>query len=361
MNRTSAAPATENLNVAGIEPMPSPHQLKSRLPLGSDAAQTVLEARRALRRILDREDERLFVIAGPCSVHDPHAALEYARRLRDLALRVHERICVVMRVYFEKPRTVSGWKGFINDPRMDDSFHIEEGIGRARQFLIDLARMGVPAATEALDPISPQYLGDLVAWYAIGARTSESQTHREMASALSAPVGFKNGTDGDIMVAVNGIRSARLPHSFLGIDPQGLTAVVRSRGNRYGHVVLRGGATPNYDSAHVALCEQALDGAGLPKNIVIDCSHGNSFRKPELQPLVFRDCIHQIAEGKRSIVGLMLESNLVAGSQPIPEDLSKLVYGCSVTDPCIGWETTEEIVLEAAALAAAPRRGRPWN
>ena len=341
--------ATEDLNVAGFDCMPSPRQLKDRLPLDDAAEQTVLEARRTVCRILDREDERLFVIVGPCSIHDPRAGLEYAQRLKELAARVSKRLYVIMRVYFEKPRTVNGWKGFINDPRMDDSFHIEEGIGRAREFLLDLARMGMPTATEALDPISPQYLGDLVAWYAIGARTSESQTHREMASALSAPVGFKNGTQGDIAVAINGIRSARTPHSFLGIDPDGATAVVRSRGNRYGHVVLRGGQTPNYDSAQVALCEQALAAAGVNANIVIDCSHANSFKKPELQPLVFHDCIHQMIEGNRSIIGLMLESNLVAGNQSIPEDLSKLVYGCSVTDSCIGWEATEKTLLEAVA------------
>ena len=347
-NTIANLPATEDLNVAAFECMPSPRQLKDRLPLDAAAAQNVLDARRAVSRILDRQDERLFVIVGPCSIHDPRAALDYAHRLLELAERVREHLYLIMRVYFEKPRTVSGWKGFINDPRMDDSFHIEEGIGRARELLLDLARLGMPAGTEALDPISPQYLGDLIAWYAIGARTSESQTHREMASALSAPVGFKNGTDGGIAVAINGIRSARTPHSFLGIDPDGATAVVRSRGNRYGHVVLRGGETPNYDSAQVALCEQALAEANLAANIVIDCSHANSLKKAELQPLVFHDCIHQVIEGNRSIIGLMLESNLVAGKQPIPEDLSQLVYGCSVTDPCIGWEATEKALLDAS-------------
>ena len=357
MSQRARTPATENLNVATIESMPSPRQLKVRLPLDAAAAQTVLDARQTVCRILDRKDERLFVIVGPCSVHDPDAALEYARRLRRLAGRVRDRLYLVMRVYFEKPRTVTGWKGFINDPRMDDSFHIEEGIERARKFLLDLARLGVPAGTEALDPITPQYIGDLVTWYAIGARTSESQTHREMASALSAPVGFKNGTDGDISVAINGIRSAQQPHSFLGIDAKGMTAIVRSRGNRYGHVVLRGGQTPNYDSAQVALCEEALATAGLRSNVVIDCSHANSHKKPELQPLVFHDCIHQIIEGNRSIVGLMLESNLVAGNQPIPADLSKLIFGCSVTDACIGWEATEKTLLDAASALDAARVG----
>jgi 3-deoxy-7-phosphoheptulonate synthase len=360
MTQRSTAPVTENTNVARIEPIPSPQQLKMRLPLGAATAQSVLDGRRTIGRILERQDERLFVIVGPCSVHDPRAALEYARRLRQLAARVRDSLYLVMRVYFEKPRTVTGWKGFINDPRMDDSFRIAEGIERARKFLLELARMGIPAGTEALDPITPQYIGDLVAWYAIGARTSESQTHREMASALSAPVGFKNGTDGDISVAINGIRSAQQPHTFLGIDTNGVTSIVRSRGNQYGHVVLRGGAAPNYDSAHVNLCEKALAKAGLPANIVVDCSHANSFKKHELQPLVFRDCIHQVIEGNRSIVGLMLESNLVAGNQPIPEDLSKLVYGRSVTDACIGWDTTEKILLESAnALSERKSRAKP--
>src|ERR1035437_209599 len=342
-------PSTENLNVVSFEAMPSPRELHERVPLADRGAQFVAAARATLCRVLDRADPRLLVIVGPCSIHDPAAGLDYAQRLRELAAEVQDSFYLVMRVYFEKPRTVTGWKGFINDPHMDDSCEMEEGMERARRFLSDLAVLGVPAATEALDPISPQYLGDLIAWYAIGARTSESQTHREMASALSAPVGFKNGTQGDVAVAINGIRSARTPHSFLGIDPDGATAVVRSRGNRYGHVVLRGGQAPNYDSAQVALCEQALAAAGLTANIVIDCSHANSFKKPELQPLVFHDCIHQVIEGNRSIIGLMIESNLVAGNQSIPEGLSQLVYGCSVTDPCIGWEATEKTLLDAVA------------
>jgi 3-deoxy-7-phosphoheptulonate synthase len=258
----------------------------------------------------------------------------------------------------EKPRTVTGWKGFINDPHMDDSCEMEEGMERARRFLCDLAALGVPAGTEALDPASPQYLGDLIAWYAIGARTSESQTHREMASGLSAPVGFKNATDGNITVAINAIRSAREPHSFLGITPDGTPAIVHTRGNRYGHIVLRGGQNPNYDTAQVTLTEQELAQTGLSPNVVIDCAHANSLKKPELQPLVFRDCIHQIIEGNSSIVGLMLESNLVAGNQPIPEDKSRLIYGCSVTDPCIGWETTAKLIRESAAAVAPALRSR---
>jgi 3-deoxy-7-phosphoheptulonate synthase len=338
---------TENLNVDGLDDMPSPRSLKARVPLSDTAARTVAAGRATLFRIIEREDKRLFIVVGPCSIHDPVAGIDYARRLHALAREVDDTFVLIMRVYFEKPRTVSGWKGFINDPRMDDSFHIEEGMERARAFLCDVAELGLPAATEALDPIAPQYLGDLISWYAIGARTSESQTHREMASGLSAPVGFKNGTDGDIDVAINAIRSSRLPHSFLGINQDGGSAIVRTRGNRHGHIVLRGGHSPNYDTAHVALTEAALTKAGVDAGVVIDCSHANSFKKPELQPLVFRDCVHQIVEGNRSIVGMMLESNLVAGNQPIPKDLSQLIYGCSVTDACIDWDTTATAIREA--------------
>ena len=351
-------PATENLNVLSFEAMPSPRDLHERVPLADAGAQFIAAARATLCRVLDRSDPRLLVIVGPCSIHDPAAGLEYAQRLRELAAQVQENLYLVMRVYFEKPRTVTGWKGFINDPHMDDSFHIEEGMERARRFLSDLAAMGVPAATEALDPASPQYLGDLIAWYAIGARTSESQTHREMASGLSAPVGFKNATDGNIGVAINAIRSAREPHSFLGITPEGAPAIVRTRGNAYGHIVLRGGESPNYDTAQVALTEQELLQAGLSPNLVIDCAHANSRKKPELQPLVFKDCVHQIIEGNSSIVGLMLESNLVAGNQPIPEDKAKLIYGCSVTDPCIGWDTTAKLIRESAAVLGPVLRAR---
>ncbi|MFH1604741.1 MAG: 3-deoxy-7-phosphoheptulonate synthase [Pseudomonadota bacterium] len=351
-------PITENLNVVSFEPMPSPQELHARVPLIDAAAEFVAAARATLCRILDRSDPRLVLVVGPCSIHDPLAGKDYAERLHALAREVEDTFYLVMRVYFEKPRTVIGWKGYINDPHMDDSFHIEEGMERARRFLVDLANSGMPAATEALDPASPQYLGDLIAWYAIGARTSESQTHREMASGLSAPVGFKNATDGNIGVAINAIRSAREPHSFLGITPDGTQAIVRTRGNRYGHIVLRGGQSPNYDTAQVALTEQELVQAGLSPNVVIDCAHANSMKKPELQPLVFRDCIHQIIEGNKSIVGMMLESNIVAGNQPIPADKTKLIYGCSVTDPCIGWETTAKLIRESALAVAPALRAR---
>ncbi|MGE5468856.1 MAG: 3-deoxy-7-phosphoheptulonate synthase [Ignavibacteria bacterium] len=350
---------TENLNIESFDAMPTPEEIHARLPLSEAASQTVVAGRRALMRILDREDNRIFVVTGPCSIHDPVAGLDYARRLKALADEVADTIVIVMRVYFEKPRTSTGWKGYINDPRMDDSFHIEEGMQKAREFLLAVNEIGLPAGTEALDPIAPQYLGDLVSWTAIGARTSESQTHREMASGLSTPVGFKNGTDGSVDTAINAIISAGSPHSFLGINMQGRSAVVRTRGNRYGHVVLRGGGDrPNYDTVSVAMAEQALAKAKLPQNVVVDCSHANSYKKPELQPLVMHDCVNQIRLGNRSIVGLMVESFIEAGNQPIPADLSQLKYGCSVTDACVDWTTTEKMIRDACAALRGPLAGR---
>ncbi|MFH1872299.1 MAG: 3-deoxy-7-phosphoheptulonate synthase [Pseudomonadota bacterium] len=351
---------TENLNIEAFEPMPTPEEIHGRVPLSDAAAESVLTGRRTLERILDGKDPRIFVVVGPCSIHDPVAGLDYARRLKKLADEVAGTMLLVMRVYFEKPRTATGWKGYINDPRMDDSFHIEEGMQKAREFLLAVNEIGLPAGTEALDPIAPQYLGDLIGWAAIGARTSESQTHREMSSGLSAPVGFKNGTDGSLDAAVNAIISASSPHSFLGINMQGRSSVVRTAGNRYGHLVLRGGGgRPNYDTVSVALAEAALAKAGLPHNIVVDCSHANSYKKPELQPLVMQDCINQICAqrkaGHRSIVGLMIESFIEAGNQPIPDDLSQLKYGCSVTDACVDWPTTEKMIRDAdAALRGLP-------
>ncbi|MBK9392411.1 MAG: 3-deoxy-7-phosphoheptulonate synthase [Uliginosibacterium sp.] len=341
-------PATENLNIAAFDAMPSPAAIKQRVPLSDTAAAVVLEGRRTIKRILDREDPRPMVIIGPCSIHDPVAGLDYARRLKQLAEEVSDTLYVVMRVYFEKPRTTTGWKGFINDPRMDDSFHIAEGMERGRQFLLDVAEIGLPSATETLDPIAPQYYGDLISWAAIGARTTESQTHREIASGLSTPVGFKNGTDGSLDAAVNGCLSASHPHSFLGMNDAGETSIVRTRGNRYSHIVLRGGGgRPNYDTVSVSLAEQLLAKAKLPQNIIIDCSHANSWKKPELQPLVLKDVMHQIREGSTSIVGAMIESFIEAGNQPIPADLSQLRYGCSVTDACVGWDTTTAMLHTA--------------
>ena len=353
---------TENLNIAAFDLMPSPDEVKSRLPLSDLAAQTVLQSRRTIQAILDRKDPRLFAVVGPCSIHDPLAGLDYARRLRALADEIAPTLFLVMRVYFEKPRTSLGWKGFINDPYMDDSFRIDEGMEKARRFLLDVNELGLPAGTEALDPIAPQYYGDLVTWTAIGARTSESQTHREMSSGLSTPVGFKNSTDGGVEAAINAIVSAGRPHSFLGVSGQGRSAIVRTRGNRYGHVVLRGGGgRPNFDTVSISLAEQALAKAGLPINIVIDCSHANSWKKPDRQPLVMRDVVQQIRNGNRSVVGFMVESFLEPGNQPIPDDRSKLRYGCSVTDACLGWETTTEMLREAhrtlTAILPARERG----
>ena len=341
----------ENVNVLDFDPMPSPEEIHTLVPLSENAVNTVMRGREALRNILDRKDHRLLVVVGPCSIHDPVAGLDYARRLKKLADEVSDTLLIVMRVYFEKPRTTTGWKGYINDPDMDDSFHVDEGMKKARQFLLDVAEIGLPAGTEALDPISPQFLGDLIAWTAIGARTTESQTHREISSGLSTPVGFKNGTNGDVGIAINAILSASRPHSFLGINGQGRTAIVRTRGNRYGHLVLRGGdGRPNYDTVSVQMAEQALTSAGLPANIVVDCSHANSYKKPELQPLVMADVVNQLRFGNRSLLGVMIESNLVAGNQPIPEKLAQLKYGCSVTDACVDWDTTEKMLLDAAGF-----------
>jgi 3-deoxy-7-phosphoheptulonate synthase len=355
----SSTPPLDNLNVAGLEDMPTPDQVKNEVPLPEDAAATVAEGRATIQRILNREDPRLFVVVGPCSIHDPNAAIEYATRLRELSDRVRDTLFLVMRVYFEKPRTSTGWKGFVNDPHMDDSFRIDEGIVRARRLLVEFARMGLPAGSEALDPLSPQYIGDLISWYTIGARTTESQTHREMASGLSAPVGFKNGTDGGLETAINAIRSAARPHGFLGISRFGRPAIIRTRGNRHGHLILRGGAgKPNYDAASVQQAEASLVRAGLAPNIVVDSSHANSLKDHSRQPLVFDDCVAQIVNGNRSIVGLMAESNLHAGNQSIPADLSQLKYGVSVTDACVDWETTERMITAAANALSGRLAGR---
>jgi len=339
-----------NLNVVAQDVLPTPEEIKRRVPLTDKAEQTVLEGRFAVERILDRKDHRFIVVVGPCSIHDPAAAIDYAQRLKRLADEVSDTLYVVMRVYFEKPRTTTGWKGLINDPRMNDSFHIEEGLQKARQVLLDINELGLPAGTEALDPISPQYLGDLVTWNAIGARTTESQTHREMASGLSTPVGFKNGTDGGLQVAINALLSVSNPHSFLGINQAGQVAVIRTKGNRYGHIVLRGGGKgPNYDSVTIAQVEKELAKSKLPANVVVDCSHANSNKDPSLQPLVMTDVAHQVMEGNQSIVGVMLESNIHAGNQSIPADLSQLKYGVSVTDGCIDWATTEKLLRDSRA------------
>jgi 3-deoxy-7-phosphoheptulonate synthase len=335
----------QNVNVASSDLLATPEEVKRRLPLTERAADTVHRSREAVRAILERRDRRLFVVVGPCSIHDVAAAREYAGRLKILSDEVGSTLLPIMRVYFEKPRTTVGWKGLINDPDLDDSFHIEKGILLARELLLHVAELGLPAGTEALDPIMPQYISELITWTAIGARTTESQTHREMASGLSTPVGFKNGTDGALETSINALQSVRNPHHFLGITQQGQSAVFRTRGNQHAHIVLRGGGgRVNYDAVSIALAERQLTQANLPVNIVVDCSHGNSNKDPGVQPLVAENCVTQILDGNRSIVGLMLESHLKAGNQPIPKDLSKLEYGVSITDPCIDWPATETLL-----------------
>ncbi len=347
-----------NVNIVSSTLLPTPEEVKAKYPLTESARQTALRGRESVRQILDGSDPRLFIVVGPCSIHDISAAEEYARRLKRLSEKVSESLLIIMRVYFEKPRTTTGWKGLINDPYLDDSFKIEEGLFKARALLLNLAELGLPAATEALDPLIPQYLSDLITWTAIGARTTESQTHREMSSGLSTPVGFKNGTDGSVEVAINAIKSAAHPHRFLGVTRHGQAAVYHTHGNSYGHLVLRGGAKPNYDSRSIMQAEEQLLAAKLPLNIMVDCSHGNSCKNPALQPAVFADVISQVVKGNSSIVGLMLESNLLEGKQDIPQDLSQLKYGVSVTDGCISWEKTEEIILEAAEQLSGIMKSR---
>ncbi len=344
--------AFENLNVLAQQTLLPPSQLHDAVPASDAAMRTVSSARNTVARILHGQDARLMVVVGPCSIHDTAAAMEYAQRLKVLADELQDQLFVVMRVYFEKPRTTVGWKGLINDPRMDDSFHIEEGLHIARRLLVDLNAMGLPCGTEALDPITPQYLGDLIAWSAIGARTTESQTHREMASGLSSPVGFKNGTDGSLDVAVNAMLSAAQPHTFLGINGEGQVALTQTRGNAHGHLILRGGGQPNYDSVAVAEATSALLAAKLPPNIVVDCSHANSRKSHALQNLVLKDVVGQIVEGNRAIKGVMLESNLFEGNQKLgnPKDLK---YGVSITDACLGWDATEAGLRDAAARLSA--------
>jgi 3-deoxy-7-phosphoheptulonate synthase len=338
-----------DLNIEDYQVVITPTELKKELPLPESARDLVGRSRQTVKDILDGKDDRLFAVVGPCSIHDTELALEYGKRLKALADQVGEHIFIIMRVYFEKPRTTVGWKGLINDPHLNGSFDIETGLRKARKLLIELSELGLPLATEALDPISPQYLQDTITWTAIGARTTESQTHREMSSGLSSPVGFKNGTDGSLDVAVNAMKSVVSGHAFLGINPQGQVAITKTKGNQYGHVVLRGGGgKPNYDSVSIALCEQALNKTGLPTNIVVDCSHANSNKDHNVQPLVLDDIAHQIKDGNRSICGVMIESNINEGNQSIPDDLSQLKYGVSVTDACVSWESTEKSLKKMA-------------
>ena len=349
----------DDLNVVSQDILITPEALKTELPVSEAAEASVAAGRAAVRDILDRKDHRLMVVIGPCSVHDVDAAIDYAKRLKALADKVADTLLIVMRVYFEKPRTTVGWKGLINDPHLDDSFKIEDGLHIGRKLLLDIAELGLPTSTEALDPISPQYLQDLISWSAIGARTTESQTHREMASGLSSAVGFKNGTDGSLEVAINALQSTANPHRFLGINKEGQVAIIHTAGNKYGHVVLRGGnEKPNYDSVSVAMCEKELEDAGLVPNIMVDCSHANSNKNHELQPLVVDNVTHQILDGNKSIIGIMVESNLKAGNQKINKDRSQMEYGISVTDKCIDWDTTEKLLLNMAEQLRGPLKAR---
>ncbi|MGC6480936.1 MAG: 3-deoxy-7-phosphoheptulonate synthase [Porticoccaceae bacterium] len=341
--------AVENINIEAPEILITPAELKREIPLTEKARQTVAEGRQVIENILSGKDHRVLVVVGPCSIHDLDAAQEYALRLKKLAEKVSDSLYIVMRVYFEKPRTTVGWKGLINDPYMNDSFKITDGLHIGRKLLRDILEIGLPTATEALDPISPQYMQDLIAWSAIGARTTESQTHREMASGLSSSIGFKNGTDGGLTVAINALQSVANPHRFLGINSDGKVSIVTTRGNPNAHVVLRGGnGKPNYDSVSVSICEQELEAANIKPNIMVDCSHANSNKDHNLQPLVLDNVSNQILEGNTSIIGVMLESHINSGNQKLSSNPEDMKYGVSVTDACIDWETTESSLVEMA-------------
>ncbi|GBC61440.1 3-deoxy-7-phosphoheptulonate synthase [Desulfonema ishimotonii] len=338
---------TYDVHVEEFIPLISPEALKKELPLSEKAEKTVIAGRKAVQNVLMKKDDRLLVVVGPCSIHDEKAALEYAQKLNALRQKVEETLVVVMRVYFEKPRTNVGWKGLINDPDMDGSCDIVEGLRRARKLLIRINETGLPAATEMLDPITPQYIAGLVSWAAIGARTTESQTHREMASGLSMPVGFKNCTDGGLSTAINAMIAAISPQSFLGIDPNGRSSIVKTTGNPWAHIVMRGGRRPNYDSVSIMEAVEQLRDKKLAEAIVVDCSHANSKKQYQNQTTVWEDVLHQRMNGNDALVGMMLESSLHEGNQKFTKDLSELKYGVSVTDACISWETTEELLLSA--------------
>jgi 3-deoxy-7-phosphoheptulonate synthase len=339
---------TQNLHVKEAVRLLTPRALKTELPATPAANRTVALSRQSVIDILRQKDPRLLVVVGPCSIHDVDGALEYGKRLNQLRESVRERMEIVMRVYFEKPRTTIGWKGLINDPHLDGTYDIELGLKKARRLLLEFTGMGLPTATEFLDPIIPQYIDDLVTWVAIGARTTESQTHREMASGLSMPVGFKNGTDGSLQIALDAMVSARTPHSFLGIDQDGITSIIRTTGNPVGHIVLRGGRSrTNYDEASLRDAEAKLKAAGLPPVLMVDCSHANSGKQHARQEEVWRNVIAQRNAGNHALIGLMVESYLQEGNQPFPKNPSELAYGISVTDACVGWEVTERMLLWA--------------
>lgn len=335
---------TYDINVKAFKPLISPAAIKKELPITDDIAKIVINARKDVEAILQKKDTRLLVIAGPCSIHDIDAALEYAEKLNALREEVKDKINLVMRVYFEKPRTTVGWKGLINDPFLDESHNVDEGLRQARSLLIDINRMGLPTATELLDPITPQYIDGLLTWVAIGARTTESQTHRELASGLSMPVGFKNSTDGSLDSAINAITAAATPQTFLGIDPAGQACVVHTKGNPFGHLVLRGGPSPNYDPVSIGKAREKLRQKNLMDAVMIDCSHDNSGKKYTGQPFVFKSVLDQRLDGNSSIVGLMLESNIFEGCQKCDGNLKNMKYGVSITDECISFDTTQNLI-----------------
>lgn len=351
---------TDDERIKNVTPLPPPEHLIRFFPIrGTPVEQLVADTRERIRRILRGQDDRLLVVIGPCSIHDPAAALDYARRLKDLRETYKDTLEVVMRVYFEKPRTTVGWKGLINDPYLDGSFRIDEGLRMARHLLLEINRLGVPAGSEFLDVISPQYIGDLISWGAIGARTTESQVHRELASGLSAPIGFKNGTDGNIRIATDAIQAAARPHHFLSVHKNGQVAIVETAGNPDCHVILRGGKAPNYDAASVEAACKDLEAAKLPASLMVDCSHANSAKQHQRQVDVARDIADQMASGSRRIFGVMVESHLCAGAQkfsPGQDDPAKLAYGQSITDACLGWDDSAQ-VLQLLSDAVAKRRG----
>jgi 3-deoxy-7-phosphoheptulonate synthase len=372
MNATHAAPTdswyppvdrtsqTDDERIQDVTPLPPPEHLIRFFPIrGTAVEQLIGSTRQSIRDIMQGRDDRLLVVIGPCSIHDPAAALEYARRLKPLREQYKDTLEIVMRVYFEKPRTTVGWKGLINDPYLDESYRIDEGLRIARQLLLEINRLGMPAGSEFLDVISPQYIGDLIAWGAIGARTTESQVHRELASGISAPIGFKNGTDGNLRIATDAIQAAARPHHFLSVHKNGQVAIVETKGNTDCHVILRGGKAPNYDAASVAAACKDLDAAKLPATLMVDCSHANSSKQHERQVVVARDIADQIAGGSRSVFGVMVESHLKAGAQKFSagkDDPSQLAYGQSITDACIGWDDSEG-VLAVLSQAVKARRG----
>jgi 3-deoxy-7-phosphoheptulonate synthase len=339
---------TQDLNIVEFVRLRPPRALKSDLPMTEKSNRTVVEGRATIQRILRHQDPRILVVVGPCSIHDERGALEYAEKIIHLREQLGDRLYIIMRVYFEKPRTTVGWKGLINDPHLDGSYDIETGLKKARRLLLDITRMGLPAATEFLDPIVPQYISDLVSWAAIGARTTESQTHREMASGLSMPIGFKNATDGSLQIALDAMQAACAPHSFLGIDQDGFTAIVRTKGNCFGHVVLRGGRTrSNYDAASITDALAALQQEGQSPSLMVDCSHANSNKQHAQQEEVARDVIAQRVAGNKALIGLMIESYLEEGNQSVQANIADLKYGVSITDACLSWQATERILREA--------------